>query len=151
MIGNTLSSSIFFFFSVPFCQQRLLIRNKSLSYLSSQSFLETFHPPLTFLTQGQDDELWEVACDGCLESCKNCDFGGTVLVPECISLSEVGLEHASSDGGVATLKELVIDEGYWRATNTSMDILECYNNDACNGGVTGTAGFCRKGYHGACE
>ena len=114
-------------------------------------FCKHFHPSPVFLPQGQEDDLWEVACDGCLESCKKCDFGGTVLVPECISLSEVGLEHASSDGGVTTLKELVIDEGYWRATNTSMDILECYNNDACDGGVTGMAGFCREGYHGACE
>ena len=117
--------------------------------LSKQS--PTFYPPPAFVTQGEEDEVWEVACDGCLESCKDCNFGATAFVPECISLPEAGIEHASSDGGVATLEKLVINEGYWRATATSTEVLECYNNDACNGGVSGTAGFCGEGYHGACK
>ena len=45
-----------------------------------------------------------------------------------------------------SLEELDIDEGYWRATNTSKTILECYNTDACKGGKTGAQGYCDAGY-----
>lgn len=97
------------------------------------------------------EDLWEVVCDGCDQVYENCDFGQPVLVPECVSLSDAGIEHASSSGGVTTIEELEIDQGYWRATSTSTHVLECYNSDACRGGVTGSVGYCSGGYSGPCK
>ncbi len=69
------------------------------------------------------------------------------MVPMC---SDV-LEHTNSSGGSVTLEELWIEPGFWRATQTSTDILACYHADACLGGVTESAGYCLKGYEGPCE
>ena len=74
-----------------------------------------------------------------------------MLVPQCISMSDAGIEHASSVGGVNTIEELDIDQGYWRATTDSIYVFQCYNSDACKGGLTGTPDFCEKGYQGPCE
>lgn len=71
-------------------------------------------------------------------------------MPKYISVSDAWVEHASSSGGVSTIKELKIDQGYWRATPTSTQILECYNSDAYKGGVTGAEDYCSEGYNGAC-
>lgn len=69
---------------------------------------------------------------------------------ECVPLSEVGLdEHAESNGG--PLSELIIDKGYWRATSKGTRLLECYHENACQGGVTNTDQFCAPGYKGPCE
>ena len=48
------------------------------------------------------------------------------------------------------MEELQINPGYWRATNSSEDVLACYHADACLGGVTGTPGYCREGHEGPC-
>jgi len=93
------------------------------------------------------DPFGEV-CDGCSTECKGCDFSKQ-QVPACISLSEAGVENAESVGGVVTVKDLVINEGYWRATSESTNILKCYNPEACPGGVT--SGRCSTGYQGPCE
>lgn len=111
-------------------------------------------PSLFFICchiQCEEDELWEVVCEGCHQRCEGCNFWEAVVVPQCISISDAGIEHASSGGGVTTIEELFIHEGYWRATANSTNVLECYSRDACRGGVTGTAGFCGEGYQGACE
>lgn len=73
------------------------------------------------------------------------------MVPGCISLADARIEHASSGGGVTTIEELEIDQGYWRATPISTHALECYNGDACRGGLTGADDYCSEGYHGACK
>lgn len=92
-----------------------------------------------------------MVCDGCHETYENCIFEEPVSVPKCISMSDVGIEHASGSGGVATIEQLKIDQGYWRATPTSTQIFECYNSDACNGGETGREDYCGEGYNGACK
>ncbi len=61
------------------------------------------------------------------------------------------LDHTVSTGGTDTLSELRIDPGYWRATESSEVVLACYHRDACLGGLTGAAGYCREGYEGPCE
>lgn len=73
------------------------------------------------------------------------------MVPDCISLADARMEHASSSGGITTLEELEIDQGYWRATPISKHVLECYNGNACRGGLTGAEDYCSEGYHGACK
>lgn len=49
------------------------------------------------------------------------------------------------------LRTLHVDQGFWRATPMSRNILECYNKEACLGGLTGSAEFCALGYEGPCE
>lgn len=94
----------------------------------------------------QTGDPYEVACSGC-EPCDACSFEEPPLVPEC----KKALDHTSSPGGTVTLDQLRIDPGYWRATESTVNVLECFNADACLGGVTGTAGYCRKGSEGPCE
>lgn len=72
--------------------------------------------------------------------CKNPDE-----VPTCVA----ELEHSSSRGGATTVRQLVVADGYWRATNTSVNIRKCYNAEACPGGLT--SGLCNEGYQGPCE
>ena len=103
------------------------------------------------ICQGQAEELLDGLCYGCPEGCSGCDYGQTIIVPECVLLLDEGIEHVSSSGGVTTLESLEIDRGYWRATNSSRDILQCHNGDACKGGITGATDYCSEGYRGACE
>lgn len=51
-------------------------------------------------------------------------------------------------GGTNTLKELRIEPGYWQATESSEVVLPCFHTDACLGGLTGAACYCREGYEG---
>ena len=111
--------------------------------------------PLLFVSylicQGQPQELLGALCYGYPGNCDSCDYGTPIIRPECITLSNVGMTHASSRSGVTMLEDLEIDKGYWRATNSSRDILECYNGDACRGGLTGAIDYCSAGYRGPCE
>ena len=105
-------------------------------------------PPLRSVRhQPQSSDLFEVVCVGCPDECDECHFDERV--PMCIGLSEAGVGHADSPGGAITVEELVIHEGYWRATETSTNVLECYNRNACLGGVKN--GKCSQGYEGPCE
>ena len=61
------------------------------------------------------------------------------------------MPHATSDGGPVTLERVSIDKGYWRATNSSREVLACFNADACLGGLTGAADYCLEGYQGPCK
>ena len=70
-------------------------------------------------------------------------------MPQCISLSEAGIEHVNSSGGLRAVENLLIFKGYWRATKTSTDVKKCYNANACPGGLT--TGNCNPGYRGPCE
>lgn len=95
----------------------------------------------------QSGDPYETVCDGCQTTCDGCSFDEPPLIPVC---SEV-MEHAVSSGGTVTLEMLEIEPGHWRATQSSEDILACYNEDACLGGVTGAPGYCLEGYEGPCE
>lgn len=95
----------------------------------------------------QSEDVFGTVCTGCPEPCDDCIFD--TLAPKCVTLSAAGIAHASSPGSETTIEDIVIDKGYWRATNTSTSILECYNEDACPGGIT--TGKCNTGYEGPCE
>ncbi len=84
-------------------------------------------------------------CEGTCKECDNCVLDP--LVPVC----KEEMLHTTSPGGNVTLATLNIDPGYWRATQSSENILPCYYEDACLGGVTGAAGYCSEGYEGPCE
>ena len=53
------------------------------------------------------------------------------------------------DGGV-TLAALNLDQGFYRTSAESRDILECHHPQACSGGVDPSQ-YCEEGYQGACE
>lgn len=62
---------------------------------------------------------------------------------------------ACTEPGV-TAETLPLLEGYWRANMDvpQQDILECWNQDACAGGVVKDGdvnGYCEPGYMGPCE
>lgn len=108
--------------------------------------------PLFCLLPQTDDENYRygIVCDGCDGSdveCEGCTIEDDHTIPVCSPL----LEHTTSERGTATLERLVLNSGYWRATNTSRDILECFNKNACHGGVTGSKTYCSMGYEGPCE
>lgn len=104
-----------------------------------------------FLLKTQEDGAtrFETTCFDCpdWDMCFGCTIESGDVTPVC----KVPLEHTSADAGDVTLKTLNIDAGYWRATNTSEEILACYNPEACSGGQTGADSFCASGYKGPCE
>ena len=94
-----------------------------------------------------ETERYNRVCGGCRPECRNCIVGHGNLDATC----SIALEHTTATGPVSTLETLSVDKGYWRATNTSSDILACFNKAACLGGQTGSATFCDDGYMGPCE
>ena len=109
-----------------------------------------FYPYLdSFEHQDSDTARFEAVCFDCpgWDECSDCTIERGAIMPTC----EASLEHSVASEPGLTLETLAIDEGYWRATTTSKTILECYNTDACAGGVTGSATFCAPGYTGPCE
>ncbi|CAN0437324.1 unnamed protein product [Ectocarpus sp. 12 AP-2014] len=89
---------------------------------------------------------FETVCFDCpgWDECSSCTIESGDTTPTC----EAPLEHTSADAESITLETLHIDEGYWRATTKSENILACYNEDACSGGQTGVDSFCASGYTG---
>ena len=59
----------------------------------------------------------------------------------------VGVEASSS---VTTIETFELKKGYFRASNKSVNVLECYQEDACAGG-TDASNYCKPGYMGPCE
>lgn len=92
---------------------------------------------------------YEMACDGCpsLESCPNCTIASASLEPTC----SMALTHTTADEPGTELGTLHVIAGYWRANILSTNILACYNEDACRGGLTGETQYCDDGYTGPCE
>ncbi|CAB1107755.1 unnamed protein product [Ectocarpus sp. CCAP 1310/34] len=88
--------------------------------------------------------LYEAICDGCPVECEGCYFEEPQLVPKCSD----ALDHSNSSDGTVTLDALVIEPGNWRVTSSSQNVLECYNAEACLGGVTGSESYCLEGYEG---
>ncbi|CAM9117457.1 unnamed protein product [Sphacelaria rigidula] len=84
-------------------------------------------------------------CNGCGVLCTECHFHPRQIeTPACYG----ELEHSESAGGKRTVQMLSIERGYWRATKNSTVVRQCYNTDACLGGITGSANFCQDGYEG---
>lgn len=74
----------------------------------------------------------------------------SVHEPSMEPVCSVALEHTSAKQRGTTLQTLDIDEGYWRASDTSRNIFACYNAVACRGGQTGVDTYCESGYTGPC-
>ena len=49
-----------------------------------------------------------------------------------------------------TVANITLEKGYFRTSNKSHDILQCYQKHACLGG-NDTDDYCAPGYNGPCE
>lgn len=67
-------------------------------------------------------------------------------IPVCAELPSGATD--SSKG--TTVENLNLEKGYYRTSNQSHDILKCYQEKACHGGID-TAKYCASGYKGPCE
>ncbi|CAM9114240.1 unnamed protein product [Ectocarpus sp. 8 AP-2014] len=98
-------------------------------------------------TEGEPAELFGRVCFDCgdfEDDCPFCYMKGGNAMPAC----EAPLEHTTATEPGTTVETLVINEGYWRASTKSNNILACYNEEACIGGQTGAYSFCAPGYNG---
>lgn len=103
------------------------------------------YTPLSSLhiTSRQMSSVLDTVCKCCGIKCSICTFEGKELI------SFGGVRQSTSTGSNTRLESLLIERGDWRATNTSMDILACYNTEACFGRLTGgkaTAAKATRGY-----
>lgn len=75
--------------------------------------------------------------------------GGPAAVPVC---DEVPTGARSAEDGGTTLETLELEPGYYRTSNKSHNVLECFQEAACKGGVDAAGdGYCAEGYSGPCE
>lgn len=94
-----------------------------------------------------DGTRYSLVCNGCPGKAPGYGVENEDSVPSC----EVQPEHTRSQGGNTTIETLNVDPGYWRTTNTSLNFLACFNEDACKGGMTDDPAFCQPGYEGPCK
>lgn len=108
-----------------------------------------FFGPFLIFCQETTFDLFFTMCAECsiASDCTGCGSTDSGFVPTC----DLPLDHTSAIGEGNTLESLRIDWGYWRATNESDRILQCYNTDACRGGETAADDFCASGYSGPCK
>ena len=68
-------------------------------------------------------------------------------VPVCAVVPE-GVNTTGISG--MTLPTLNLMSGFFRTSNKSREVLECYREEACMGGST-AGSYCAEGYAGPCE
>ncbi|CAM9650623.1 unnamed protein product [Scytosiphon promiscuus] len=117
-----------------------VIRRMDSNYFAENAFV---CPEGMYLEYTTASDPHDAVCRGCPPGDHNSVFEPN-LSPACVR----AIDHSTSRGGNTTLETLSIDPGYWRATEFSTDVLPCYRADACLGGVTGRADYCREGYEG---
>ena len=97
-------------------------------------------------------------CSSCFdEVCSRCSTDGDdgVLIRKEVRINEKPFCEEPRLGATAPLKgttveNLTLDEGYFRTSNQSHDILQCYRKSACQGGNDAYK-YCAPGYTGPCE
>ena len=97
---------------------------------------EPTHPPQT--------SSFATACESCPIDCQNCTVENPNRVQQCRSV----IEHTTSSGANGALESLTLQQGFWRSSLTSKEILQCYESSAC---VGGTEEYCNDGYQGPRE
>ncbi|CAM9198462.1 unnamed protein product [Ectocarpus sp. 12 AP-2014] len=91
---------------------------------------------------------FEEVCSGCAPSCQeipaSVDMIDGGLVPAC-EMVMAGVDASGNGMNVSTLN---LTRGYWRTSAESRNVLKCYQENACVGGVD-TSRYCEEGYQGA--
>lgn len=92
-------------------------------------------------------------CARCSTDCKGESSGVVVADPAAVPVcDEVPTGARSAEDGGTTLETLELEPGYYRTSNKSHDVLECFQEAACKGGVDAADdGYCAEGYSGPCE
>lgn len=83
--------------------------------------------------------------EGCDSDLVHVKIGGG-KPPTCETIP-VGVRPSSS---VSTIETFDLEEGYYRVSNESSIVLQCYQEEACVGG-TNASNYCATGYRGPCE
>lgn len=90
------------------------------------------------------------------QACTRCSTGGDgVINGDKIQVDGLPVCEAAPLGATfspsgTTLETLVLDTGYYRTSNKSHVVVECYQREACVGGVD-PGGICAVGYKGPCK
>lgn len=94
----------------------------------------------------RQENNYDTSCVSCgsWEDCTNCTIDQSASSERCTEI----LPHTSNNGVNDTLETLRVDPGFWRTSQRSTEILACYNEGACSGGV---GQYCAQGYTGPCE
>ena len=112
-----------------------------------------YDAPLTSVCSNQDP--LEKSCRFNVV-CARCSNGGD-CVPDNVAIDDETVPgcrtiptgvHTSSTG--ITLADFNLKKGYYRDSNASPLILECYQPSACTGGTDATD-YCAPGYKGPCK
>lgn len=106
--------------------------------------------PLSLLEQVDSECRFQVVCNGCLSDCPESTDDISVDDPEAVPHCAALPEGVNEKGDGETVESLELKTGYYRVSNKSRDILECYRDEACEGGADVSA-YCATGYTGACE
>lgn len=101
--------------------------------------------------QNADACRFDHVCARCSSECNNVAAGVTVgeetAVPVC---DVVPTGSKSADVGGTTLETLELNPGYYRTSNRSHVVLECFRESSCLGGIDPNS-YCADGYDGPCE
>lgn len=135
------------------CPLEIEFVNSLTSVCSNENTLESSE---TFINQNTTDTSdssetcrFNVVCAHCSTGCGNTPTSVDIdnaTEPVCTELPQ-GVQPSSSS---VTLAEFNLMAGYYRVSNDSRNVLECYQADACEGGVDAT-NYCAAGYEGPCE
>ena len=89
-------------------------------------------------------------CSRCTDS--QCDVpAGIAMDGTTVPLCEVVPEGVNTTGNSGmTLETLDLMSGFYRTSNKSREVLECYREEACLGGSNADT-YCAEGYAGPCE
>eukprot|EP00904_Undaria_pinnatifida_P012520 jgi/Undpi1/8399/HiC_scaffold_25.g10867.m1 len=94
-------------------------------------------------------------CSTCFdEVCARCSTGsGGILYREEVEIDGLPVCEEVPSGATAsskgtTVETLSLEEGYYRTSNTSHAVLECYQKSACLGGIAVGDSSCASGYKG---
>lgn len=92
--------------------------------------------------------FWECIEGEILENseCKVCNWG-TYSFEKSSNTCSLCMKNAECQGGLS----IVVDEGFWRASNTSENIYQCLSRSSCHGGYVENSLIpveCKEGYTG---
>ena len=107
------------------------------------------YPPLCSRQTSADNCRFELACAQCLDGCES-DLTDVTIDTDTLPTCEPLPEGVRSSTTATTLQSFDIEEGYYRISTESPIVLECYQKDACIGGVN-FSNYCAIGYDGPCK